>query len=57
MNEQVQALLPAFVLLLAGVFAIVVSKALRVSSIVGFIVVGAVIGHGGLRLINESPTT
>ncbi len=55
--EEIVALLPALILLLAGVLAIVLSAPLRLSPIVGFLVVGIAIGPHGAGLIEESRTT
>ncbi|MEO1009182.1 MAG: cation:proton antiporter [Planctomycetota bacterium] len=57
LNAQVEAILPAVLLLSAGIVSVVASHLARISSIVGFIVVGAVIGHGGLGLVSETPTS
>lgn len=57
MTEQIQALLPAITLLAAGVIAILASNRLRLSPVVGFLVVGVTIGAGGLGLVEENATT
>lgn len=51
------ALLPAVVLLAAGLAAIAVSKLLKTSAIVGFIVAGMVLGPSGFGLVEETPAT
>ena len=42
-----------FIILIAGLIAGVVSKRLGLSTLVGYLLAGAVIGHGGLGLIAE----
>ena len=55
--DPVAVLQPVLLLLLAGVLAIVVSKRLRLSPVVGFLVAGAALGHGGFDLVPESGVT
>ena len=56
-STPVDALIPAMTLLAAGGAAALVSKALRLSPIVGYLVVGIMIGPHGFQLIAESSTT
>ncbi|MGB3625703.1 MAG: cation:proton antiporter, partial [Henriciella sp.] len=56
-STPVDALIPAMTLLAAGGAAALVSKALRLSPIVGYLAVGILIGPHAFRLIEESPTT
>ena len=52
-----ETILPAVVLLGAGLLAILASRAVRLSPIVGFLVAGLVVGEHGLGLIAEGHTT
>lgn len=55
--EAFHALQPVLILLFVGVLAIVFSRPLRVSPIVGFLLAGMLIGPHGLGVIEESGTT
>lgn len=55
--EQVHALEPAIVLLLVGILAVVLTRPLRLSPIVGYLIAGMLIGPHGLALVAESETT
>lgn len=55
--EEVQSLVPAVLLLLLGVLAIVLTRPLRLSPIVGYLLAGLAIGPHALGLIAESRTT
>lgn len=57
MNEAHTALMPAIILLLAGILAITFMRKIRLSPIVGYLVVGIIIGPHALALIQESKTT
>ena len=57
MAQQIQALLPVLILLAAGVTAIVASQRLRLSPVVGFLLIGMLLGEGGFGLIQENDTT
>lgn len=56
-TTPVDALIPAMTLLAAGGASALASKALRLSPIVGYLLVGILIGPHALKLIGESPTT
>ncbi|MEQ8558865.1 MAG: cation:proton antiporter [Henriciella sp.] len=56
-STPVDALIPAMTLLAAGGAAALVSKALKLSPIVGYLAVGILIGPHAFGLIDESPTT
>lgn len=56
-STPVDALIPAMTLLAAGGAAALVSKALRLSPIVGYLAVGILIGPHAFGLIEESSTT
>jgi len=55
--EEAHALLPAVLLLLAGILAIVVVRPLGLRPIVGYLAAGLVIGPHALGIVSESPTT
>ncbi|HGG59410.1 MAG TPA: potassium transporter KefB [Gammaproteobacteria bacterium] len=55
--EEFHELTPVLILLLAGILAIVLSRPLRLSPIVGFLVAGVLIGPHGAGWIVESKTT
>lgn len=55
--ENVQALMPAIVLLLAGILAVILARPLHLSPVVGYLVAGMLIGPHGLGLIPEDETT
>ncbi|HPF21893.1 MAG TPA: cation:proton antiporter [Hyphomonas sp.] len=55
--QAVDALVPAITLLGFGAASALVSKAARLSPIVGYLIVGILIGPHGLRLIQESSAT
>jgi monovalent cation:proton antiporter-2 (CPA2) family protein len=55
--NQAHALLPAITLLLVGILAITISRKIGLSSIVGYLVAGILIGPNALGLIHESETT
>lgn len=52
-----QALMPVILLLAAGLAALLAGRALGLSPIVGFLVVGALLGEHGFHLVEESDTT
>jgi len=54
--EQAHAIAPAVILLGAGLLAVLLTRLLRVSPIVGFIGAGVLIGGHGLGVIEEGPT-
>lgn len=56
-TTPVDALIPAMTLLAAGGAAALASKALKLSPIVGYLLVGVLIGPHAFGLIDESPTT
>ncbi|WP_300376114.1 cation:proton antiporter [Henriciella sp.] len=56
-TTPVDALIPAMTLLAAGGASALVSKALKLSPIVGYLAVGILIGPHAFGLIEESPTT
>ncbi|WP_084397837.1 cation:proton antiporter domain-containing protein [Henriciella aquimarina] len=56
-TTPVDALIPAMTLLAAGGAAALVSKALKLSPIVGYLIVGVLIGPHAFGLIDESPAT
>lgn len=56
-TSTVDALIPAMTLLAAGGASAMVSKALKLSPIVGYLAVGILIGPHAYGLIDESPTT
>ena len=55
--QAVDALVPAITLLGFGAASALVTKAARLSPIVGYLIVGILIGQYGLGLIHESPAT
>jgi CPA2 family monovalent cation:H+ antiporter-2 len=55
--EQVHALAPVILLLLTGILAIMLTRPLGLSPIVGYLVAGLVIGPHALGLVGESATT
>lgn len=55
--QAVDALVPAITLLGFGAASALVSKAARLSPIVGYLIVGILIGPYGLRLLQESSAT
>lgn len=55
--QAVDALVPAITLLGFGAASALLSKAARLSPIVGYLIVGILIGPHGLRLIQESQAT
>jgi len=55
--NQAHALIPAITLLLVGILAITISRKIGLSSIVGYLVAGVLIGPHALSLIHESETT
>lgn len=55
--EQIHALQPVIVLLVAGILAITLMRPLGLSPIVGYLLAGLAIGPYGLELIEESKTT
>lgn len=55
--EYVHALMPAILLLLLGVFAIAITRPLRLSPIVGYLIAGMAIGPHAFDLIAENRTT
>jgi monovalent cation:proton antiporter-2 (CPA2) family protein len=55
--EEVQALLSTIILLVVGILAVTVTRPLRLSPIVGYLLAGVLIGPHGLGLIVESETT
>ena len=55
--SPVTELVPAIVLLTAGIAAILLARPLRMSPIVGYIVAGMALGPNGLDLIPEGDTT
>jgi len=56
-HDEYAVLLPAVLLLAAGLSAIALAKLTRVSAIVGFIVAGILLGPSGLKLVRENGTT
>lgn len=56
-HDQYAVLLPAVLLLAAGLAAIALAKLTRVSAIVGFILAGVLLGPSGLQLVRENATT
>lgn len=55
--EEIHALQPVLILLLAGIVAVTLMRPLRMSPIVGYLLAGILIGPHGLQLIEESHTT
>lgn len=55
--DEVHALAPVITLLLVGILAITITRKLGLSSIVGYLVAGILIGPHALGLIQESETT
>ena len=55
--EAVEILLPAILLLLVGLLAVVLTKPVKLSPIVGYLFAGIAIGPHGFGLIEESSTT
>ena len=55
--QAVDALVPAITLLGFGAASALASRAARLSPIVGYLIVGILIGPFGLRLIQENPAT
>ena len=55
--QAVDALVPAITLLGFGAASALVTKAARLSPIVGYLIVGILIGQYSLGLIHESPAT
>ncbi|GJL54950.1 MAG: potassium transporter [Nitrospirales bacterium] len=55
--EEIHALQPVLILLSAGILAVIVMRPLKASPIVGYLLVGMLIGPEGLGLIQESNTT
>lgn len=55
--EQADGLLPAVVLLGAGLLALLLARPLRINPLIGFLLVGVVIGDHGLAVLREGPTT
>ena len=53
----VEALLPAVLLLLVGILAIVLVRPIKLSPIVGYLIAGLIIGPHAWGLIEESKTT
>lgn len=56
-HAEQAVLLPAILLLAAGLLAIAAAKLTRISAIVGFIVAGVALGPSGLALVSENATT
>jgi Kef-type K+ transport system membrane component KefB len=57
MHAPVDALLPAIILLAAGLLSIGLAKLLKTSAIVGFLISGIAMGPGGFGIVTESETT
>jgi monovalent cation:proton antiporter-2 (CPA2) family protein len=55
--NQAYALMPAIILLLVGILAIMLTRRIGLSPIVGYLVAGVLIGPHALGLIQESETT
>src|SRR5512143_88671 len=55
--EQVAALQPAIILLVIGILAILLTRPLGLSPIVGYLLAGILIGPHGLRVVAENETT
>ena len=55
--SPIEALQPAIVLLGAGTVSALVSRALKISPMVGYIIAGIVIGPYGLKALHEGETT
>ena len=55
--EEIHALQPVLILLLAGIVAVTLMRPFRMSPIVGYLLAGILIGPHGLELIEESGTT
>jgi CPA2 family monovalent cation:H+ antiporter-2 len=55
--EEVRSLVPALLLLLAGVLAVAATRPLGLSPIVGHLAAGLLIGPHALGLVREGPTT
>ncbi len=55
--EEIHALQPAIILLLAGILAVTLMRPFKMSPIVGYLLAGILIGPNGLGLMQESETT
>ena len=55
--EEIHALQPIIILLLAGIVAVTLMKPFKMSPIVGYLLAGVLIGPDGIALIEESKTT
>ena len=55
--EQAQALEPAVILLVVGILAIMLTRPIRLSPIVGYLVAGVLLGPHGFHVIDESEVT
>lgn len=55
--EPALALLPAIVILAAGLAALLAARAAKLSPVVGFLAAGMLIGEHGFKIIEESATT
>ena len=55
--DQAQALLPVITLLFVGIVAMIAMRPINMSPIVGYLIVGTIIGQHGLGLIEENETT
>ncbi|MGD8712785.1 MAG: cation:proton antiporter, partial [Thiohalophilus sp.] len=55
--HEALALMPAIILLLAGILSITIARRIGLSPIVGYLIAGLLIGPHALNLIQESKTT
>lgn len=55
--EAIHTLLPVIILLFVGVLAIIITRPLKMSPIVGYLIAGMIIGTHGLDWIQEDHTT
>ena len=55
--EELHALEPTIIVLFVGILAILIARPLRLSPIVGFLLLGVLIGPHALGLVQESATT